>query len=37
MDKIKASEKAKQIVSQMTVEEKMSQLLFNSLLLKDWE
>lgn len=30
MDKIQAREKAKSIVSQMTVEEKMSQLLFNS-------
>ena len=30
MNKIQAREKAKQIVSQMTVEEKMSQLLFNS-------
>ncbi len=30
MDKIQAREKAKQIVSQMTAQEKMSQLLFNS-------
>lgn len=30
MDKIQAREKAKALVSQMTVEEKMSQLLFNS-------
>ena len=30
MDKIQAREKAKAIVAQMTVEEKMSQLLFNS-------
>ncbi|MEE1284884.1 MAG: glycoside hydrolase family 3 protein, partial [Acutalibacteraceae bacterium] len=30
MDKIKAAKKAKELVSQMTVEEKVSQLLYNS-------
>ncbi len=30
MDKIKAAQKAKSLISQMTVEEKMSQLLYNS-------